>query len=130
MIQAGNDSTAKVVRLPLTEAERSSRYRARKALKKLAKPSRGGKKRVTKAVTESVTPAVTAPVTTVTKVPSRDAVDLVQLKRDIQAWTKLHQEVENGPAVARRRRIRERVAQLSFLTWQSRSMRSLRSQPV
>jgi len=107
MSQATNDHTEKVVPLhrpiPMTEAERSAKYRARQRLKKVKRGSpkgvtkrgpRDGQKLVTPAVTdtasrdaktpvtESVTPSVTVPV------------DLIALRREIQDWTKLHAQVE------------------------------------
>src|SRR5262249_17911764 len=88
--------------IPMTEAERSAKYRARKKLKGLsrkkrdaAKPvtkaiTRDGQKPVTETVTQSVTPAVTTPVTPSVTAP----VDLIALRRDIQDWTKLHNQVD------------------------------------
>jgi len=107
MSQAANDLSKNVVPLhrpiPMTEAERSARYRARQRLKKVKRGSpKGVTKRVTrdgqKLVTQTVTPAVTESVTTpVTDriTPSVTApVDLIALRRSIQDWTKLHNEVE------------------------------------
>jgi hypothetical protein len=121
MIQARSDSTDNVVPLlckPLTMAERSRNYRARQHLKKLAGKSRGAKKRVTKAVTDDASRdakiPVTAAVTTVTPIPSRDAVDLVQLRRDIWRWVKAHQEVERTKRRDQRRQVYDAVQRYVF----------------
>ena len=103
MSQAANDLSENVVPLhrpiPMTEAERSAKYRARQRLKKVKRGSpkgvtktvtRDGQKFVTPAVTESVTTPVTDRVTPSVTVP----VDLIALRRSIQDWTKLHNEVE------------------------------------
>jgi len=103
MSQATNDHTEKVVPLhrpiPMTEAERSAKYRARQRLKKVKRGSpkgvtkrvtRDGQKLVTQTVTDTASRDAKSPVTPSVTVP----VDLIALRREIQDWTKLHAQVE------------------------------------
>jgi len=115
MLQATKDDTEKVVPLhrpiPMTEAERSAKYRARKKLKGLSRKkrdaaepvtrgvTRDGQKPVTETVTDRVTPAVTTPVTDRVTPSVTVPVDLIALKREIRDWTKLHNEVDRLRAV-------------------------------
>jgi hypothetical protein len=50
------------------------------------------------------------------EVIQRVHVDLPALKRDIAEWVRLHRVVDGMEAVDRRQRIKDRVAQLSFLS--------------
>jgi hypothetical protein len=120
MQQAADDTNANVVpllRRPLSGAERTRQCRARKKLKELARDAKRAAKK--KPATRDAKPTVTLHVTTAAPLPPRDApqpVDLIALRRDIWAWVRAHQEVDGRPAVERRQRLRDRVAQMSFLT--------------
>jgi hypothetical protein len=99
-----------------TAAERMRRYRKKAkgvtqavTVKRQKAPS--GRHLSSTVTVPTVTQAVTP---TVTVEPLRPS--LIELRREVWQWVRLHREVGSVEAINRRQRIKDRIAQLSFLS--------------